>query len=366
LWWANKDDQEIQNLPRWQRDTMLITRVPLPDGGSFLLRIPLAHELGVLFATLPTRMLDDFIKDNPDAMRDFDKTLMAAFTPSVIPTIAVPMLQQFANVNMLSGGPLIPSYAEKQLPEYQYTAYTSELTKAIGGFIGAFPGMEEAALRRDPFFGGIARALTTPILIDNYVRAWTGGMGAYLVQLADKGLREAKVLPDPVKPASTLADIPVIRAFIARYPSATAQSIQNFYDDAAVIKKKYDTAMELAKSGDPRAVSFIERHKEAMVKMDGFVNALNMQSRLIRMLDKNPNQTPEEKRQIIDTLYYRMIELSEAGNKMIRQVKTTVAEMEKAKTPTLRAAPPRTPQEPSLSAPMSSQPRRAEPPMIGP
>ena len=366
LWWANKDDKEIQDLPRWQRDTMLITRVPLPDGGSFLLRIPLAHELGVLFATLPTRLLDQYVQDNPDAMRDFDKTLMAAFTPSVIPTLAVPMLQQFSNTNTLSGGPLIPSYAEKQLPEYQYTPYTTELTKAIGGFIGAFPGMENESLRHDLLFGGIARALTSPILIENYVRAWTGGMGMYLLQLADKGLREAKVLPDPIKPASTLADIPVIRAFIARYPSASAQSIQNFHDDAAMVKIKFDTAMELVRSGDPRAASFIGRHQADMVKLDGFVNALNLQSRLIRMLDKNPNQTPEEKRQIIDTLYYRMIEISKAGNHVLRQVKTTIKAMEKAQTPSLRTEPSQPMAAPSLSAPMQQTPNRAAPPSIGP
>ena len=366
LWWANKDDKEIQNLPRWQRDTMLITRVPLPDGGSFLLRIPLAHELGVLFATLPTRLLDAYVKDNPEAMRDFDRTLLTAFTPSIIPTLAVPMLQQFTNVQMFSGGPLIPAHAERLLPEYQYTPYTTELTKAIGGFIGAFPGMEDASLRHDPFLGGTARALTSPILIENYVRSWTGGMGMYLLQLADKGLREAKVLPDPVKPAWTLADIPIIRAFTARYPSASAQSIQDFYDDEAIARVKFNTAMELAKSGDPRAVSFIGQHKADMVKLDGFVTALNLQSRLIRMLDKNPNQTPDEKRQIIDTLYYRMIEISRAGNQTLRTINVTVRAMEKQQAASQQSAPAQPRQAPSLSAPMQQAPNQAAPPSIGP
>lgn len=321
LWWANKDDEEINNLPRWQRDTMLITRVPLPDGGSFLLRIPLAHELGVLFATLPTRLLDGFVKDNPDALRDLDKTLMAAFTPGIIPTVAIPMVTQGTNTNPLSGGPLIPASQEKLLPEYQYTQYTTELTKAIGSVIGAFPGMEKATQDKSPVIGGTARALTSPILVENYVRSWTGGMGVYLLQLADKGLREANVLPDPVKPAWTLADIPLVRAFVARYPSASAQSIQTFYEDADSSKVRYNTFFELANSGDQKAIEFIESHKADMVQLDAITEALNQHAQLVRMINKNPEQTPEEKRQLIDTLYYRMIELSRAGNQLLRQLK---------------------------------------------
>jgi hypothetical protein len=320
LWWANKDDEEIHNLPAWQQYTMLMARVPLPNGGSFILRVPLAHELGVLFATLPTRLLDQFVKDNPDAMRDLDKTLLAAFAPSFVPTAIAPMLAQGMNTNVLSGGPLIPAYQEKLLPEYQYTPYTTELTKALGSKIGAFPGMETLSLDRGPF-GGTARALTSPTLIENYVRAWTGGMGMYLLQLADKGLREAHVLPDPVKPAWTLADIPVVRAFVARYPSASAQSIQTFYEDADKSKIRYNTFLELAKNGDPKAADFLASHRADMAQLDAFTETISQQARLIRMIHKNPSIAPDEKRQLIDTTYFRMIELSRAGNAVAARMK---------------------------------------------
>jgi hypothetical protein len=58
------------------------------------------------------------------------------------------------------------------------------------------------------------------------------------------------VLPDPVKPLDTLSDLPVIKAFVIRYPSASAQSIQDFYDDYFASKRLYDTKMMLAKEGD--------------------------------------------------------------------------------------------------------------------
>ncbi|MDH4186587.1 MAG: hypothetical protein OEV08_06300, partial [Nitrospira sp.] len=327
LWWANRDDEEINDLLRTERDTMLHARIPLPNGDSYILRIPLAHEIGILFATLPARILDAYIKEDPNAFRDLDATLLAAFTPSLVPTLAVPMIAQTANVNTLSDGPLIPSHLEQQLAEYRYTPYTTELSKAIGSRIGAFPGMEDTLLSKHSPAGGVARALATPILLENYVRAWTGGMGMYFLQLADRGLREAGVLPDPVKPAWALADIPFVRAFVARYPSASSQSIQDFYEDTAKSKIIFNTFETLAMDGDEKAEAFMETHKSDMMQLDGWVEALGMHAQLIRKINKNPDQTPEEKRQLIDTLYYRMIELSRAGNSTLREMKVQMKEM---------------------------------------
>lgn len=325
LWYANKDDKEIQDLPRWQKDLFWVTRVPLPDGKSFILRIPKPQEFGIVFGTVPERLLDAFVADNPHALRDIDRSIMDAFTPSLVPTAAVPIIAQFANRDTFRGNPLIPVGVEKLLPEYQYTSSTSELAKAMGQLIGSFPGMEQVAVRNDDvFIGGTARALTSPVLIENYVRNWTGGMGMYLLQLADKGLREAGVLPDPVKPASTLSDIPFVRAFVVRYPSATAQSIQDFYSDYDASKTYYDTIIHLAKEGDPRAMDLIEQHAEDLAQLSGIRDTLTQQSQIIRMIDKHPEMPADEKRQIIDTLYYRMIELAQAGNTALSTIKDTM------------------------------------------
>src|SRR5204863_8151537 len=104
--------------------------------------------------------------------------------------------------------------------------YTTELTKSIGQIVGTFSGMHDSSF-------------ASPIVIDNYIRGWTGTLGTYAVQIADAALRKAGVLPDPIQPARTLADIPAIRAFVVRYPSASAQSIQDFYD-------RYDKSAKLS------------------------------------------------------------------------------------------------------------------------
>lgn len=320
LWYANKDDKEIQDLPRWQKDLFWPIRVPTGGGESFILRIPKAHEIGILFGTLPERLLDSFIQDNPNAFKDFERSILGVLLPSMVPTAVVPAMEQFANRSSFTGGPLVPASTEKLLPEYQYNEYTSETAKALAKMFGAFPGMEKAAVSNEDTIGGVARALTTPAYIENYVRQWTGGMGVYALQLADVALRDAGLAPDPVMPAWTLADIPFIKAFIARYPSSTAQSIQDFYDNYYTAKRYYDTVVTLAKQGDVRASELMADHAGEMVQLDGIRETLTGLSRLVHDVYKNPEMTPSDKRQLIDTIYMNMIDLAKGGNELYRQI----------------------------------------------
>ena len=143
----------------------------------------------------------------------------------------------------------------------------------------------------------------------------------YTLQLADKALRETGVLPDPVKPLDTLADLPVIKAFVVRYPSASAQSIQDFYDDYYAKKRLYDTKMALAKEGDIDAFERVQAiDPMAWDGMAGIRDTITDQAKLIRLIYKNPDMTPEDKRQIIDTTYGRMIELAKVGNEAMRDL----------------------------------------------
>ena len=133
--------------------------------------------------------------------------------------------------------------------------------------------------------------------------------------------------PDPVKPLETLSDLPVIKAFVVRYPSASAQSIQDFYDDYYAKKRVFDTKMELAKQGDLDAFDRVQNiDPSAWDEMAGIRDTLTQQSQLVRLIYKNPDFSPEDKRQLIDSIYYRMIELAKVGNDAMRELAEILGE----------------------------------------
>lgn len=349
LWWANKDDQRVKDLPDWQKDLFWIIPTdkwePISASDAALkpahlvrqsgdkwefnngsiYRLPKPFELGVIFGSGVERVLDRIFNDNPEAMKGFTKSVIERIAPNYLPTAAQPIIEQYANRSTFTDRTLIPADMEKHLPEYQYTPYTTEAAKALGKLISAFPGMRDQAVDKDSAFGAGARALTTPILIENYIRGWSGGLGVYVLNIADAGLRKAGVVPDPVKPAATLADIPFVKAFAVRYPSASAQSIQDFYDEHEKSKKFFDTWMARAKEGDAEAMARIqEAGGPAMfARLDEMKTVLSEHSKLVRDIYKNPKMQPDEKRQIIDGLYYAMIQIARAGRDVQRSIAAT-------------------------------------------
>jgi hypothetical protein len=321
LWWANHDDPRYDDIPRWEKAIFHIVMTK-----DHIYRIPKDFGLGMVFSTMPEMILDKFVGENPDAAKGLMENLITAFGTNVVPTAVSPIVEQFANRSLFTGNPIVPSNTEKLLPEYQYTEYTTEAAKALGQLFGAFPGMKKQSLdEKDPFVGGTARALTTPVLLENYLHTWTGGIGMYALRIADKALREAGVLPDPVLPAKTLADISFVKAFVVRYPSSSAQSIQDFYDSYYEKKKVYDTIMAKAKEGDTQAVfQSMKFDPSAIAQLDGMREALTQHSQLIRLVYKNPDIPSEEKRQLIDSMYFRMSELAHAGNSALRNIEEAV------------------------------------------
>lgn len=318
LWWANKDDPRYKELPSWQRDMFWIVMTK-----DHIYRIPKPFELGVVFGSGVERILDATFGKNPDAFDKLGKSIMDVILPNYMPTAAQPLIEQFSNRSTFADRTLIPADMEKHLPEYQYTPYTTETAKALGKIVSAFPGMRTSAVGPGAPFGPVARAVTSPILLENYLRSWTGGMGTYALQAADAGLRKSGVLPDPVKPTATLSDIPVVRAFMVRYPSATTQSIQDFMDAHETNKKFFDTWSAKAKEGDAEAMERIQKAGGPMmfVRLDAIKETLGEHSKLVRDIYKNPAMKAEEKRQLIDSLYFNMIEIGKAGNSMVKESK---------------------------------------------
>lgn len=343
LWWANKDDPRYQEIPRWQKDLYWI--IPTDDwqpaksqdeinglpphllrqngdiveiNRGVIYRLPKPQELGILFGSVPERVLEAYFKDNPKAYKDFEDTMISLVTPNLVPDAAAPIAEQFFNKSFFTGAPIIPGHLEGVLPEYQYTDHTSDAAKGLSKIIGSLPAMKENA--------------PAPVVVENYVRQWTGTLGMYSLQLADKALQATGVTPDPVKPLSTLADIPFVKAFVVRNPSASSQSIVDFNERQKKNAMYVKTVQHLSKQGDFENME--KEFKLASVKgqldqLTGLSSAMADQHKMIRLIHKNPDFTPEFKRESIDKIYYMMIEEAKLGNQLLDQMEAAYKEMDK-------------------------------------
>lgn len=305
LWWENHDDPRYQELPRWQKDLFWIVMTQ-----DHVFRIPKPFEMGILFGSAPERILDALFEKNPDAFKGFGSALLGGAVPNPIPTAFMPAIEQFANRSWLTGGNLVPHSLEGVAPAYQYSSYTSETAKALGKMIGYVPGV------RDIGPGNVT--LASPMVIENYVRAWTGGMGTYALQLADKALQATGIASPPPKAEATLADMPIIKSFVVRYPSAQAQSIQDFYDNFQKSQTTFATMRDLAKTGQAKELQRYTEMQSAMPRLSGIEQALSNQNRMIQVINRNPEMSPSDKRQLIDKVYLTMIQVARAGNEAMR------------------------------------------------
>jgi hypothetical protein len=307
-----KTIREYQDAPRWEKDLFFF--LPLPWGG--FARIPKPFEAGQLFGSLPERALNSFYQKDPEAFKGFGTTLAEGANLGIpYPDFMKPMVEQFGNKSLLTGGNLISEPLTKMSPEFQYNPYTSESAKIIGSVIAHVPFIKDVG------HGNIT--LASPLIVQNYIRSWTGGMGMYALDAADKALSMAGVTEPKVLPTATLADIPFIKSFVVRYPSAGAQPIQDFYDNFQKAQTRLANIQGLMKRGELPALQTymgspqFQEHVAGMAQVE---KALGMQNRMVGLIYANPSISPDQKRQQIDGLYYMMISEAKAANAAMRAV----------------------------------------------
>lgn len=329
LWAIQKDDERYKEIPQWEKDLFwcvvhndwqlaknddewkdlpeyMVKDSPqgkLVDRGS-IFRIPKPQELGLLFATVPERILEAFLTDHPDAMKGLASTMWSLATPNWKPDIATPIFEHAVNYNSFTSRPLVPQYLEKELPAYRYTEYTSESAKALGKILGTVPIIKETSM-------------ASPMVIENYVKGWTGTLGSYALQLVDLAAEKSGAVD--TKPAWSVADIPFVKAFAVRNPTTQAESIQRFYDRAKILDEVMTTSKNQMKKGHFGDLDYIEKNYGAMgMRIDTFKKALSTQGQLIRGVNEG-DYTQDDKRQLINAAYYHMIETARLANSVMDQ-----------------------------------------------
>jgi hypothetical protein len=69
--------------------------------------------------------------------------------------------------------------------------------------------------------------------------------------------------------------------------------------------------------------------QQRLLSLEEINQALMNQGRLVQTIYRDLGMTPDEKRQLIDGIYYGMTETAKAGNEMVREFEMTMKEQEK-------------------------------------
>lgn len=265
LWYLNKDDPRYQELPQWQKDIFWV--IP---GKDTLYKIPKPFELGILFGTVPERMMQ-YMYDkekgrNGPGFKGLGGSIMDNLLPSAIPTGLLPAIEWISNYSFFMGRNIVPLSQSKLPDRQQYGPYTSYLARKVGNAFNL-----------------------SPRKIDNTIQDVGGNLAALGNSLIDQaaGLAETR-------PAKRASEMPGVRGFTAT-PYASSDSVQRLRDDFSQQEKLYNEfKMTKQKPEGYDGAKYI-KYKAAM-------DAMNNTYRAERKVMESKRLNSAEKRERIDRI----------------------------------------------------------------
>lgn len=207
-WWLGKDDDEIQELPEWRKSFFWNINLRPFTGQGFILTVPKPFLLGALFGTSAEKALDLAYGKDPNAVHKFfnavlQNTLIRG--DAGIATGFKPLLENMTGYSFFKGGPLETQSQKALSPGMRFNASTSLVSRLAGEKFGV-----------------------SPILIDNAVRGYLGGLGRYATDAVDFFLTATQIVDVPPQPEKDLREWPVLRALLVP-EDETNEYVARFY-----------------------------------------------------------------------------------------------------------------------------------------
>lgn len=265
LWYLNKDDPRYQELPQWQKDIFWV--IP---GKDTLYKIPKPFELGILFGTVPERMLQ-FMYDkekgrNGPGFKGLGSSILENLAPSIIPTGFLPAAEWMSNYSFFMDRNIVPLSQSKLPDRQQYGPYTSYLARKVGNAFNL-----------------------SPRKIDNTIQDVGGNLAALGNSLIDQaaGLAETR-------PAKRASEMPGVRGFTAT-PYASSDSVQRLRDDFSQQEKLYNEFKMTKKKPEDYDGAKYMKYKAAM-------DAMNNTYRAERKIMESKQLNSAQKRERIDRI----------------------------------------------------------------
>ena len=275
----NWDDDRYEELPDWDKDTYWHFFM-----GEQHYRIPKPFEIGLMFGTLPERMVRAI--GGKDSGAKFGKLVAHGFMEQLafnpIPQVGLPIAESFVNYNFFKGGPIENSADMNLIASARYTDQTSLLAREIGDATGMSPKQ-----------------------IEHIVTGYTGTLGSYVLGAIDTVMRGVGNYGDT--PEMRMDEAPVLKSLIrGSGPAKNTQFTEDFYKmlgEANQVHSTINSYMKKGRQEDARKLMDENRSKlaqrKALTNTQKEVKQLNAQ---IEMVKIDRILTSEQKRERIDRL----------------------------------------------------------------
>lgn len=275
----NWDDDRYKNLPDWDKDLNWHFWL-----GDEHFRIPKPFEVGLMFGTLPERMVRAI--GGKDSAGKFGKVvarnMLETFAINPIPQVVKPLTEVYFNYDMFRGAPIENMSDLNVAPEARYDERTSLLMREFGQITGL-----------------------SPKKLEHIVTGYTGTIGAYVVGICDAIVRASGDYG--AAPAIRADQIPVLKSiYQGSAPAKSSQAMTDFYQLLDEANQVYSTIRQYQKEGRMGdAQEMLEENRNKLAGRKTMTNA-QKQFRQIRnemeLIQRDRNLNSDEKRERIDRL----------------------------------------------------------------
>ena len=282
---ANWDDERYEELPDWDKDANWHFFV-----GDQHFRIPKPFEIGVMFGTIPERMVRAL--GDKDTGAQFGKAVARAigdtFALNPTPQIVKPMVEAAFNYDSFRGGPIDSPQDLAVRAEARYNEQTSLLMRELGEMSGLSPKQ-----------------------LEHLVIGYTGTMGSYVMAAADGLIRAAR----PGESAAWRADeIPLVKAvYRGTGPAKSTQHMEEFYRMLSEVNQLKRTVDQYRSEGLTDKASELLTEQGGILKSRRSLSRTQQQVRVVRnkieLIQRDKIMGAEEKRRRIDELLARRNDL---------------------------------------------------------
>lgn len=278
-----KDDEDIQDVNRAIRDSNWIYKF-----NDRMIKIAKPETL------IPATMIVERMAEKND---DDFLSFMARMANQVggfnlIPTVALPAYETATNKSQFFEKELIPAWLERLQPEYQYTESTSETSKWVAKHLAPI---------------GIH---TSPIILDQYIRDWTGSLGTGTLRLL-----EGKNSSDPYSFEHNM----FFKAFLVAYPSrSNSEAYKSFMEGYKDFARKANTFNYTTKNSKDGIALEYAVEASTVAELNKIHEMILEKGKFITLVSEDENMTKDEKRSDIDKISRDIITLSKKGNSILK------------------------------------------------